>query len=204
MQGFKTNYVNLIADNLRDRYDSGFPILKELIQNADDAKARQLIFGRHPGFPDSYHPLLRGSGLWFFNDGEFKKNDAEDLRSFGIGNKASDASAIGKFGLGMKSVFHLCEALFYVAWDGKHFHCEGLTPWKQDAHTLHREWDETSDDDWRRLKNLGKDLAADGGKDCTWFLLWLPLRMKKHLQTHAGQETGAIINRFPGDDPAAS
>ena len=202
MQGFKTNYVNLIADNLRDRYDNGFPILKELIQNADDAKAHQLIFGMHPGFPDSHHPLLRGSGLWFFNDGEFKENDAEDLRSFGIGSKAGDTSAIGKFGLGMKSVFHLCEALFYVAWDGNHFHCEGLTPWKQDSHTLHKEWDETSDTDWCRLKNLGNDLAADGGKDCTWFLLWLPLRMKKHLQTHAGQETGAIINRFPGDEPA--
>ena len=202
MQGFKTNYVNLIADNLRDRYDNGFPILKELIQNADDAKAHQLIFGMHPGFPDSHHLLLRGSGLWFFNDGEFKENDAEDLRSFGIGSKAGDTSAIGKFGLGMKSVFHLCEALFYVAWDGNHFHCEGLTPWKQDSHTLHKEWDETSDTDWCRLKDLGNDLAADGGKDCTWFLLWLPLRMKKHLQTHAGQETGAIINRFPGDEPA--
>jgi hypothetical protein len=29
MQGYTTNYVNLIADNLRDRYDNGFPILKE-------------------------------------------------------------------------------------------------------------------------------------------------------------------------------
>ena len=202
MQGLKTDYVNLIADNLRDRYDHGFPILKELIQNADDAKARQLIFGMHPGFPDSYHPLLRGSGLWFFNDGEFKENDADDLRSFGIGSKAGDTGAIGKFGLGMKSVFHLCEALFYVAWDGKRFHCEGLTPWKQDGQSLHKEWNETSGADWCRLKDLGKALVADGGKDCTWFLLWLPLRMRKHLQTHAGQETGVIINRFPGDDPA--
>ena len=29
--------INLIADNLRDRYKSGFPVLKEIIQNADDA-----------------------------------------------------------------------------------------------------------------------------------------------------------------------
>ena len=111
MQGFKTDYVNLIADNLRDRYDNGFPILKELIQNADDAKARTLIFGRHPGFPDSPHPLLQGSGLWFFNDGEFKERDAENFRSFGFNSKAGDAGAIGKFGLGMKNVFYLCEAL---------------------------------------------------------------------------------------------
>ena len=203
MRGYTTNYVNLIADNLRDRYDNGFPILKELIQNADDAKARRLIFGRHPGFPDSHHPLLLGSGLWFFNDGEFKESDANDLRSFGIGGKAGEASAIGKFGLGMKSVFHLCEALFYVAWDGERFHCEGLTPWKQDGHILHEEWNETSDADWDHLRKLGQELAADGDEECTWFLLWLPLRMKAHLQTPSGQETGAIISRFPGDDPAS-
>ena len=202
MQGYTTNYVNLIADNLRDRYDNGFPILKELIQNADDAKARRLIFGKHPGFPDSHHPLLQGSGLWFFNDGEFKERDAKDLRSFGIGSKAGDTGAIGKFGLGMKSVFHLCEALFYVAWDGERFHCEGLTPWKQDGQSLHRNWDETSDDDWRRLRDLGRELVPDGEEDCTWFLLWLPLRMKRHLRTPEGQETGAIIRRFPGEEPA--
>ena len=203
MQGFKTAYVNLIADNLRDRYDNGFPILKELIQNADDAKARTLIFGRHPGFPDSPHPLLQGSGLWFFNDGEFKERDAEGLRSFAIGGKAGDADAIGKFGLGMKSVFHLCEALFYVAWDGKELHREGLTPWKQDGRSLHREWDETSNGDWHRLRGLGKKFAADGGRDGAWFLLWLPLRKKEHLRTPEGQETGAIIRCFPGDEPSS-
>ena len=122
MRGYTTNYVNLIADNLRDRYENGFPILKELIQNADDAKASTLIFGRHEGFPDASHPLLKGAGLWFFNDGELKQRDTDDLRSFGINSKAGDASVIGKFGLGMKSVFHLCEALFYVAWDGTQHH----------------------------------------------------------------------------------
>ena len=202
MRGYTTNYVNLIADNLRDRYDNGFPILKELVQNADDAKARRLIFEKHPGFPDSHHPLLQGSGLWFFNDGEFKKNDAENLHSFGIGSKAGDANAIGKFGLGMKSVFHLCEALFYVAWDGMHFHCEGLTPWKQDGHNLHEEWDETSGADWDHLKNLANGLLGDEDENSTWFLLWLPLRMRKHLRMRTGKETGAIISCFPGDEPA--
>ena len=75
MRGYTTNYVNLIADNLWDRYVNGFPILKELIQNADDAKARKLIFGGHEGFPDASHPLLKGPGLWLFNDGEFMEID---------------------------------------------------------------------------------------------------------------------------------
>ena len=29
--------IGLISDNLRDRYKTGFPILKEIVQNADDA-----------------------------------------------------------------------------------------------------------------------------------------------------------------------
>ena len=200
MDGFKTNYVNLIADNLRDRYENGFPILKELIQNADDAKASTFIFGRHEGFGKKSHPLLRGSGLWFFNDGEFKPRDADDLRSFGINSKAGDASVIGKFGLGMKSVFHLCEAFYYVAWDGTQHHRKGLTPWTLDGHSPHPDWDETNDADWDRLTDLGKDLSA--GRVEHWFLLWLPLRMKNHLITPSGRESGAIINRFPGDDPS--
>ena len=49
MTGFTTDYVNQIAINLRDRYRSGFPILKELVQNADDAGAKSLAFGFHAG-----------------------------------------------------------------------------------------------------------------------------------------------------------
>lgn len=106
--GYQSDHVNLIADNLRDRYKSGFPILKELIQNADDAKAKRLVFGMHPGFGEhASHPLLQGPGLWVFNDGEFKKDDERAIRSFGLNSKAGESGAIGKFGLGMKSVFHL-------------------------------------------------------------------------------------------------
>ncbi len=162
MDGYTTDYINLIADNLRDRYDNGFPILKELIQNADDAKARSFVFAHHPGFPDDKeaHPLLRGPGLWFFNDGEFKPSDARALRSFSINSKAGDASAIGKFGLGMKSVFHLCEALFYLAWDGQALHRQGLNPWKQDGLDPHPEWDKVQDGDWGRLKSLASSLSG--------------------------------------------
>lgn len=203
MRGYTTDYVNLIAGELRDHYENGFPILKELVQNADDAKAGTLIFGLHEGFRGASHPLLKGPGLWSFNDGAFEGKDARDLRSFGINSKAGDADVIGKFGLGMKSVFHLCEALFYVASDGAQLHREGLTPWKQDADgpSPHPEWDETDDADWARLTDHGKALAAE--RDCnTWFLLWLPLRTKEHLRTDSGRESAPIIDRFPGDDPA--
>jgi hypothetical protein len=112
--------INLIADNLRDRYQSGFPVLKEIIQNADDAgtadESIQLEFGLSPGIPAAQHPLLKGPGLYFINSGDFKDSDDRAIRSFGLNRKAVEQSSIGKFGLGMKSVFHFCEAFF--SWPG--------------------------------------------------------------------------------------
>ena len=54
--------VNLITDNLRDRYKDQFSILKELVQNADDAHAKNLRFGLLLGDSQNAHPLLRGPG----------------------------------------------------------------------------------------------------------------------------------------------
>ena len=76
-------FVNLIADNLRDRYQTGFPVLKELIQNTDDAPASELHYGLSSGLPNAMHPLLKGSGLFLINNGEFKSSDARGIRSFG-------------------------------------------------------------------------------------------------------------------------
>lgn len=38
-----------IQANLRDRCNPGFPVVKELIQNAEDAKARIIRFTAQPG-----------------------------------------------------------------------------------------------------------------------------------------------------------
>lgn len=197
-QAISPDTINLITDNLRDRYANGFPILKELIQNADDAKAQRLTFSRHPGFPEADHPLLRGPGIWFFNDGQFKPSDKLALCKFGINSKAGDAATIGKFGLGMKSVFHLCEVLFYVAFDGQTLHNEALNPWKTINSNTRPDWDDRKDSDWLPLQALGQQLA--GPPDQPWFLLWIPLRRKAHLTGSDGIERGAIIGHFPGDD----
>ena len=118
MSGFQHDEladVNLITDNLRDRYKDQFSILKELVQNADDAGARNLRFGLVPGDTGNAHPLLRGPGLVAVNDGPFTDSDFRAICSFGLNSKAGDVATIGKYGLGMKSVFHLSEALFFIA-----------------------------------------------------------------------------------------
>jgi hypothetical protein len=200
MSGFEANIINLIADNLRDRYDSGFPVLKELIQNANDAGATRFNFGHHPGFgQQTSHPLLAGPALWFFNDGLFKQEDVRAIRSFGINSKAGDSSTIGKFGLGMKSVFHLVEAFFYVGMpENESPECQIINPWDNgDAIHLHHDWDNFDKSDWERLELLAKSHRTEANST-TGFFLWLPLRTRSLLDGK-----GPIIPCFPSEQGSA-
>ncbi len=108
--------VNQIKSNLQDRYESGYPILKELLQNADDSKAHRFRLDALPGWPSADNPLLRGPGLLIVNDGEFLEKDRAGITSFGESSKATDSATIGKFGFGQKAVFHLCDAFVIYAY----------------------------------------------------------------------------------------
>ena len=107
-------YISQIKNHLQDRYRKGFPIVKELVQNADDAKATCMDIGWTPGLPQADHLLLEGPALFVIDDGCFTGKDARSIRQMGLSAKSEEAS-IGKFGLGLKSIFHLCEAFFYLA-----------------------------------------------------------------------------------------
>ena len=125
--------INLISDNLRDRYRDGFPVVKELVQNADDAGATHLDIGWTHGLPKASHPLLQGPTLFIINDGPFRDEDAFAMRQLGLSDRANETATIGKFGLGLKSIFHLCEAFFSrtanPTQDGK----GGLRSWASSA-----------------------------------------------------------------------
>ena len=196
-------FVNLIADNLRDRYQTGFPVLKELIQNTDDAPASELHYGLSSGLPDASHALLQGPGLFLINNGKFKPSDARGIRSFGQNSKAADQASIGKFGLGMKSVFHFCETFFFLAHDGENAYEEVLNPWSgaNQEQTLHQDWDEFSVQDAQAIRNHLSGITADislNSNRC--FILWLPLRKKSHLILPNGDRAGSIVSEYPGDD----
>lgn len=69
--------IELIRQNLKDRYSEGFPILKELIQNAEDSYASKVVFAWTPGLDEARHPLLRGPALIAVNDGPFTSADRD-------------------------------------------------------------------------------------------------------------------------------
>jgi hypothetical protein len=166
--------VNQIKSNLQDRYDSGYPILKELLQNADDAEAQRFRLDVLPGWPNAVNPLLRGPGLLVANDGVFRKQDESGITSFGESSKAADSAAIGKFGFGQKAVFHLCDAfIVYARRGGGDAFNTVVNPFlKVDvAGNISRQWEPLDPAD---VAFLGGEVAADFPD--RHLVLWLPLR----------------------------
>lgn len=109
--------VEHLRHNLeRYPYADGFPVLRELLQNADDpkAEAESIAVSLLDGWPEAANPLLRGPGLLLVNDGGFDAGSAAGMQTFGGSVKALDEAAVGRFGLGQKSVFHLCDAFVVV------------------------------------------------------------------------------------------
>ena len=94
-----------VINNLKTRLkeyaygDDGLSIIKELLQNADDAGASALDFLLFDsGIEDAVNPLLRGPALVAVNDGAFKERDETNIIAVAGTSKAEDAGAIGRFG----------------------------------------------------------------------------------------------------------
>lgn len=204
--------INRIRQDLRDRYADGFPILKELLQNADDAgatvpgdTARFLVVAlANDGLPGADHPLLRNAGLVVLNDGGFTLDDAVSITSIGMSNKTGQTGSAGKLGLGLKSVYHWTEAFFYfssASFDGNSGRVSPydlLNPWwsNESNDGRHGDWEKT----WQQTRGVNcrasEKLAQSLLGTERWFGLWIPLRSKEHLRDEKG-EVQPIENRFP-------
>lgn len=175
---------------LRDQYEAS-SIPKELIQNADDAGATSLHFTWASGWPDHPHPLLRAPALVVLNDGLFRDQDAEGIQYLRLGAKGGDSRTIGKFGLGLKSVFHLSDAFLYFASSsqppahGMPFG-SSLNPWEESEY--HRDWLGVE----QYLETVQSWLGNWEHGHQQWFALWLPFRQRS-CQPH-------VVNEFAQPD----
>lgn len=209
--GFIQNPLEVIQrlrNDLGDRYKRGFPVLKELIQNADDAEATHVVLALIPGLSETKHPLLQGNALCIINNGRFQAKHDRGIRSYGLSNKVADRAAIGKFGLGMKSVFHFCEAFFFLG----HIADQGpiariVNPWsvpeslREEFASIHPSWEQFSPQDAdamrRAVATITKGLPTPHSD--LPFVLWLPLRRETHRR-EGNKDTGVIVQEFPGDE----
>ena len=96
----------------------GYPpssCLRELLQNADDARATEIEFILDTkSYPTEHllHPQLadhHGPALLVRNNSVFQDDDFISLSSIGDSGKRFDPSTIGKFGQGFNSVYHFTD-----------------------------------------------------------------------------------------------
>ncbi|MEG4911485.1 sacsin N-terminal ATP-binding-like domain-containing protein [Microcoleus sp. B7-D4] len=186
--------IEYLRENLLKNYKPGFPVLKELVQNAEDAGSTHFDFGWIEGISNAKHPLLRTPALFIVDDGTFTNENARSIRYIiGGSNKPKDQDAIGKFGLGLKSVFHLCEAFFYIGSEiqnPRSKRADIFNPWAdRDGDLYHPEWGEFDPEDCKKVKDALNKIIEQPEYQSQWFILWIPLRHISH-QTHELEEEG--------------
>jgi hypothetical protein len=199
--------IESIRDLLRG-YGSSRSILKELIQNAEDARASRMDMLYLPGDPTAPHALMRGPGLLVANDGEFTQEHRDAITQINLGTKGTEERAIGRFGKGLKSVFAWCEAFFIIAqtdpelgWPATSI-IDFFNPWHG---WRHQDWEEEFSASAEILSAMAAEhLASTYPPGKPWLAFWFPLRSQSHARDSMG--TVAWIyednaNRLPADDP---
>ena len=112
--GQKEKLTNRLQ-RLLQAYPCEKEILKELLQNADDAEATEVCFikdpRRHPDervFEDSWKPL-QGPALCVYNNKPFTEVDIKGIQNLGEGSKGDDPNKTGQYGVGFNVVYHLTD-----------------------------------------------------------------------------------------------
>ncbi|KAI6651970.1 Sacsin-like [Oopsacas minuta] len=106
--------IKVIINTLKN-YPDGSQILKELIQNADDAGASEVEFLLDETIHSTdqlIHPSVdkyQGSALYVWNNGVFQDEDWEGIRNIGDSGKEKKVLKVGRFALGFISVYHLTD-----------------------------------------------------------------------------------------------
>ncbi|XP_072735640.1 sacsin-like [Ciconia boyciana] len=98
--------------SILQKYPDGGQILKELVQNADDAGANEVVFvSDERQFDVTVGGLegTQGPALLAYNDALMSPRDWTGLLRPGVSHKRKDPSTVGRFGLGFTSVYHLTD-----------------------------------------------------------------------------------------------
>ena len=195
----------LLADVYKDA-GNGRTLFRELVQNADDSRARRLRLSvLERGWRDAQNSLLCGPALLVANDGPFPDKDREALHKAIGGSKEDDVTKIGTFGIGLKSVFHICEAFLYIGAAQSVWRAGVLNPWfgtgeNGNADPLHPDWGVVGEDDRERLRVAMTDLL---GETDNGLLLWIPLRLNEHDRGADGRRFW-LADHCPGSQELCS
>ena len=106
--------------NILQGYPFDITVLKELLQNADDAKATKMYVildkrthGETSVLSENWR-ALQGPAVLVWNDSEFSENDLQGIQELGLGSKRSDSESIGQYGIGFNVVYHLTDCPSFI------------------------------------------------------------------------------------------
>ena len=123
--GQKEELTNRLKGVLRE-YSHKADVLKELLQNADDACATEIHIVYDPRRHEStkivgtsFKPMHSSPAICLYNNKPFTDADIEGIQNVGVGGKTSDAATIGRFGMGFNSVYHLTDCPTFVTHNQK-------------------------------------------------------------------------------------
>ena len=144
--GQKEKLTNRLQ-RLLQAYPCEKEILKELLQNADDAEATEICFikdpRQHPDeriFEESWKPL-QGPALCVYNNKPFTEADIKGIQNLGEGSKGDDPNKTGQYGVGFNAVYHLTDVPTFAssgdeigdvlcAFDPNCTYVPGANPWE--------------------------------------------------------------------------
>ena len=158
--------------NILREYPFDVTVLKELLQNADDAKATKMyviLDMRQHGtkyLPSHEWKDLQGPALLVWNDSVFSEKDLKGIQQLGLGNKRTDAESIGMYGIGFNVVYHLTDCPSFIS-DGTTLcvldpHCRYIPG--ADIVTPGRRYDNLDERFWSNWADLKSAYLRD--EDC--------------------------------------
>ncbi|KAK3232918.1 hypothetical protein CYMTET_56753 [Cymbomonas tetramitiformis] len=193
-EALTTRIRNLLKD-----YPGDATVLKELVQNADDAGADEVHFvwdwrphtDARESTLTSEMKHLQGPCLWAFNNARFKPADFDSLCKLGVGGKRSDTDKIGRFGVGFNSVYNFTDVpsvlsgsqLLILDPRVKHLEALGASAEKPGIKLLLDRLDLcTFEDQWVPYRGLplgeGRHRANEMSRDYDGTLIRMPFRSR--------------------------
>ena len=172
------DYIRYLKNNLLDsyKYGDGFTVFKELIQNASDASSDSLkVYVLDTLKNAKCAEALRTPAIVVYDDGNFDKKNKNGILKIASDNKTSESTKIGRYGLGMKSIFHICDFFIYAA-NTKDFPYERVFPvnyWPEEDSRFKNFSDADID---LLLNSLPKEIDIRKQKG---FILYIPFKITK-------------------------
>ena len=194
----------------------GITVFKELLQNADNAKATKMYFildkrthGSQSIISQNWEKL-QGPALLVWNDSVFSEKDFESIQKFGLGGKHSGSETIGQFGIGFNVVYHLTDCPSFITGEDTLCvldpHCK-YAPGASEF-SPGRRYDNLSSGFWECFSDMASAFLQHGLDNCPpelngGSLFRFPLR---HTREHMRRSKLVQRNSYgePVDDPVSS